>query len=130
MVSARTLILHWFRPAWKSHMSPLVRFSINPSIRVLVFTGCILVLAAEVRYGNVIRFDLPSLGTMPTGSLSLTTSFKTDVSIAGLFDEAFLQEHGKLGLWFEVIDREQGMPFLTFLRKTGGFLWAHHTYML
>ena len=66
----------------------------------------------------VIRFDLPSLGTMPTGSLSLTTSPKTNVSIAGLFDEAFLQEHGKLGLWFGVTDREQGTPFLTFLRKT------------
>ena len=99
-------------------MFPFVRFSINPSIRVPVFTGCILVLAAEVRYGNVIRFDLLSLGTMPTGSLSLTTSLKTDVSIAGLFDEAFLQDRGKPGLRFGVTDRKQGVPFLTFLRKT------------
>ena len=42
----------------------------------------------------------------------------TDVSIAGLFDEPSFQGHGKLGLWFEVMDREQGAPFLTFLRKT------------
>ena len=42
----------------------------------------------------------------------------TDVSIAGLFDELSLQGHGKLGLLFEVMDREQGVPFLTFFRKT------------
>ena len=40
------------------------------------------------------------------------------MSIAGLFDEASFQGHGNPGLWFRVIDREQGVPFLTFLRKT------------
>ena len=42
----------------------------------------------------------------------------TDVSIAGLFDELSFQGHGKLGLWFEVIDREQAASFLTILMKT------------
>ena len=99
-------------------MSPLVRFSINLSIRVLVFTGCILVLAAEVRYGAVIRFDLPSLGNYARLSSKPYYQFMTAVSIARLFDELSFQGHGKLGLWFEVMDREQAAPFLTFLRKT------------
>ena len=85
---------------------PLVRFSVNLSIRVLVFTGCILVLAAVVRYGAMVRFSL----VVPWEYAHLISKpycqFKTEMGIAELFDEASFQRHGNPGLWFRVIDRE------------------------
>ena len=110
--------LDWTGPVLEVTHVPLVRFSINLSIRVLVFTGCILVLAAEVRYGAMVRFGL----VVPWDYGHLISKpyyqFKTDMSIAGLFDEASFHGHGNPGLWFRVIDCEQGVRFLTFLRKT------------